>query len=117
MRLLLLLHSLASGVLLVDWTCLLALHYYWFCNPVFNCGPQACPACTCTTLRSALQKITSATSIICFMRLLLLLHSLASGVLLVDWTCLLALHYYWFCNPVFNCGPQACPACTSSSVS
>ncbi|XP_070384316.1 uncharacterized protein [Dermacentor albipictus] len=219
-ELLLLLHSLASGALLVDWTCLLALHYYWFCIPVFSCGPQAYPACPCTTLRSALQKITSATSISCSgatttastlahqwhpagrvnlsprpalllvlhsrfqlrsssvpsvplhystvsatkdyfghehhlfqvlhsrfqlrsssvpsmplhystvsvtkdyfghehhlfqERPILLLHSLASGVLLVEWTCLLALHYYWFCIPVFSCGPQAYPArpCTT----
>ncbi|XP_075552931.1 uncharacterized protein LOC142585802 [Dermacentor variabilis] len=62
-QLLLLQHSLASSVLLADWTCLLALHYYWFCTPVFNCGPQAYPACPSTTLRSALQKITSGTSI------------------------------------------------------
>ncbi|XP_072143982.1 uncharacterized protein [Dermacentor andersoni] len=248
-RLLLLLHSLASGVLLVDWTCLLALHYSWFSTPVFNCGPQAYPAFPYTTLRSrskrllrpraspvpgatttastfprqwrpagrldfpprpalllvlhscfqlrstsvrsvplhdstvALQKVTSATSITCSgsdyycfyipspvascwqtglasspctttgfahlfstavhkrtqraltrlygrapkgyfghehhlfrERLLLLLHPLASGVLLADWTCLLALHYYWFCIPVFNCGPQAYPACPCTSL-
>ncbi|XP_070380790.1 uncharacterized protein [Dermacentor albipictus] len=64
-RLLLLLHSLASGVLLVDWTCLLALHYYWFCIPVLNFGPQVCSAVTCTALRSALHKITSAMSNTC----------------------------------------------------
>ncbi|XP_075556845.1 uncharacterized protein LOC142588919 [Dermacentor variabilis] len=37
-----------------------------FCNPVSNCGAKAYPACPCTTLRSALQKITSATSITCY---------------------------------------------------
>nr|XP_054918946.1 uncharacterized protein LOC126546949 isoform X2 [Dermacentor andersoni] len=246
-RLLLLLHSLASSVLLADWTSLLALHYYWFCTPVFNCGPQAYPACPYTTLRSALQKITSATSITCSgsdyycfyipspvascwqtglpsspcttpgspllfptavhkrtqralrrlyglrskrllrpraspvpgattastsprqwrpagrldlpprpalllvlhscfqlrstsvpsvllhdstvcapknyfghehhlfrERLLLLLHSLASGVLLADWTCLIALHYYWFCTPVFDSGGCLARSCTST---
>ncbi|XP_075539676.1 uncharacterized protein LOC142574498 [Dermacentor variabilis] len=249
-RLLLLLHSLASGVLLADWTCLLALHYYWFCTPAFNCGPQAYTACPYTTLRSALQKITSATSITCSgsdyywfyipspvascwqtglasstctatgfalllstavhkrtqraltrlyglrfkrllrpraspvpgatttgstfprqwrpagrldlpprpalllvlhscfqlrstsvhsvplhdstvcapkdyfghehhlfrERLLLVLHSLASGVLLADWTCLLDLHCYWFCTPAFNCGPQAYTACPYTTL-
>ncbi|XP_075539675.1 uncharacterized protein LOC142574497 [Dermacentor variabilis] len=182
-RLLLLLHSLASGVLLVDWTCLLALHYYWFCTPVFNRGPQAYPACPSTTyglrskrlLRPRASPVPGATTTAstfprqwrpagrldlpprpalllvlhsCFQprstsvpsvllhdstgcapkdyfghehhlfreRLLLPLHSLVSGVLLVDWTCLLALHYYWFCTPVFNRGLQAYPACPSTTL-
>nr|XP_054923626.1 uncharacterized protein LOC129383269 [Dermacentor andersoni] len=61
-RLLWLLHSLASGVLLVDWTCLLALHYYCFCTPVFDCRGYQARSCS-STLRSALQEITSSTSI------------------------------------------------------
>ncbi|XP_075559749.1 uncharacterized protein LOC142591307 [Dermacentor variabilis] len=62
-RLLLLLDLFASGILLVDCTCLLDLHYYCFCTPLFNCDPQEFPTCCCTTLLSALQKITSGTSI------------------------------------------------------
>ncbi|XP_050052811.1 uncharacterized protein [Dermacentor andersoni] len=54
-RLLLLLHSLAGGVLLADWTCLIALHYYWFCTPVFDSGGCLARSCT-STLRSALRK-------------------------------------------------------------
>ncbi|XP_075525668.1 uncharacterized protein LOC142557598 [Dermacentor variabilis] len=41
------LHSLASGVLLIDRTCLLALQYFWFCPPVFHCGSQGYPAHSC----------------------------------------------------------------------
>nr|XP_054926370.1 uncharacterized protein LOC129384819 [Dermacentor andersoni] len=93
-RLLLLLHSLASGVLLVDWTCLLALHYSWFCIPVFNCGPQAYPACPCTALVCAPKDYFRLEHHLFQERLLLLRHSLVSGVLLVDSTCLLAQHYY-----------------------
>ncbi|XP_065279995.1 uncharacterized protein [Dermacentor albipictus] len=116
-RLLLLLHSLASGVLLVDWSRLFALHYYCFCTPVFNCGPQAYPARSRTTLRSALQKNYLGHEHHLFQeRLLLLLHSLSIGVLLVDWARFLALHYPWFCIPVFNCGPQAYPACPCTAL-
>ncbi|XP_054927024.1 uncharacterized protein [Dermacentor andersoni] len=161
------------------------LHYYWFWNPVSNCGLQAYPACPCTilyglhskmllrpraspvpgatttastfprqwrpagrldlsprpalllVLQSCFQLRSSSVpsvplhySMVCTRkcyfghehhlfqeRPLLLLHSLASGVLLVDWTCLLALHYYWFCTPVFDCGRYLAGSSTSTLLS
>ncbi|XP_065279992.1 uncharacterized protein [Dermacentor albipictus] len=116
-RLLLHLHALSVAAVLEGWTCLLALHYSCFCTPVFNCGPQAYPARSRTTLQSALQKNYLGHEHHLFQeRLLLLLHSLAIGILLVDWSRFLALHYSWFCIPVFNCGPQAYPACPSTAL-
>ncbi|XP_065279954.1 uncharacterized protein [Dermacentor albipictus] len=97
-RLLLLLHSLTSGVLLVDWTCLLAVHY-WFCTPVQLWSTSVPSVLLHDSTVCASKDYFDHEHHLFRERLLLLLHSLTSCVLLVDWTCLLALHY-WFCTPV-----------------
>ncbi|XP_065304955.1 uncharacterized protein [Dermacentor albipictus] len=86
--------------------CLLALHYYCSCTPVFDCGPQGYPERSCTsTLWSMLQKVTAGTSITCCTS-----HCYHFDVLPPMASCcqttVLALHYYWFCSPPFGCGTQ-----------
>nr|XP_054926548.1 uncharacterized protein LOC129384917 [Dermacentor andersoni] len=96
-------------------TFLLALHY-WSCTSVFGWGPQEYPERSCTsTLWSTLQKITSGTSITCYMSHCYHFYVLQPMASCCQKTFLLALHY-WSCTSVFGWGPQEYPerSCTST---